>query len=90
MKQYVLTANLEVIGTFHTLEEALKERNEQIRKEVYERYDNDEIDKYAVEDWLWQLDENTDLHFVLDTGQEICFDIEEKILEEERLEEREK
>lgn len=71
------------VGAYDTLDDALKKRNELVRDAVHQMYDNDEIDKYAAEDWLWNLEENKNLEFYIDEGPGISFDIEEKYIEED-------
>lgn len=55
MKIYkvVKTNNDEIVGEFITLEEAVKCIARLVKAEAYKLYETDEIDKYAVEDILF-------------------------------------
>lgn len=53
MYKVVKTNNDEIVGEFTTLEEAVKCIARLVKTEAYELYETDEIDKYAVEDILF-------------------------------------
>ena len=55
MKMYkvVKTNNDEIIGEFKSLDGAVKRVVELVRDEAYALYQNDEIDKYAMNDILF-------------------------------------
>lgn len=74
---YSISLNGEEKARVSTLEEALTKRNELVKDTLSTLYDNDEIDKYAVEDWMWGLDENKDLEFYVDEAYGYEFKIEE-------------
>ena len=55
MKTYkvVKTNNDEIVGEFGTLDEAVNCIAQLVKTEAYELYETDEIDKYAIEDILF-------------------------------------
>ena len=53
MYKVVKTNNNEIIGEFGTLGEAVSCIAQLVKTEAYELYETDEIDKYAVEDILF-------------------------------------
>lgn len=53
MYKVVKTNNNEIIGEFKTLDGAVKRVVELVRDEAYDLYQNDEIDKYAMNDILF-------------------------------------
>lgn len=53
MYKVVKTNNDEIVGEFKTLDEAVKYIAQLVKTEAYELYETDEIDKYAVEDILF-------------------------------------
>ena len=65
---YQLKVDGDVVSTHRTLEEAFKARNEKVREICLELYDNDEIDKYAVEDWCSGLDTDKSMEYYIDEG----------------------
>lgn len=74
---YILYVDENAVSTHRTLEEAFKARNDKVREICLELYDNDIIDKYAVQDWCSDLDNNKDMFFYIDEGCGYSFDIEE-------------
>jgi len=73
---YNLKLDGNIVSTHRTINEAFKARNEKVREICLELYDNDTIDKYAVEDWCFGLDSNKDMSFYLDEGCGYSIDIE--------------
>lgn len=65
---YQLKVDGDVVSTHRTLEEAFKARNDKVREICLELYDNDEIDKYAVEDWCSGLDKDRSMSYYIDEG----------------------
>jgi len=72
---YILNVDGNAVSTHSTLEEAFKARNDKVREICLELYDNDIIDKYAVEDWCFDLGNNKDMSFCIDEGCGYTIDI---------------
>jgi hypothetical protein len=77
LTMYNLTVDGNIVSTHNTLDEAFKARNAKVREICLELYDNDTIDKYAVEDWCFDLDSDRNLSFSLNVGPGYSIDIVE-------------
>ena len=73
---YNLKVDGNIVSTHRTLGEAFKARNDKVREICLELYDNDTIDKYAVQDWCFELDNNKNMSFYIDEGCGYSIDIE--------------
>lgn len=60
-----------------SLEELLKIRKKSIYDTLIEFEENGYCDKYAFEDWLFNIDENKELNFYLNEGPGVNFEIKE-------------
>ena len=65
---YDLKVDGETVSTHTTIDDAFKARNAKVREICQQLYDNDEIDKYAMQDWCFDLDNNKDMKFYLNEG----------------------
>ncbi len=65
---YNLKLDGNIVSTHRTINEAFKARNEKVREICLELYDNDTIDKYAVEDWCSGLDKDRSMEYYIDEG----------------------
>lgn len=65
---YQLKVNGEAVSTHETLEGAFQARNEKVREICLELYDNGEIDKYAVEDWCFDIESDRRTEFFINEG----------------------
>lgn len=72
---YDLKVDGETVSTHTTLEDAFKARNAKVRAICRELYDNDTIDKYAMQDWCFDLDQNKNMTFYLNEGCGYSIDI---------------
>lgn len=72
---YNLKVDGNIVSTHSTIEEAFKARNAKVREICRELYDNDTIDKYAVNDWCFDLDNNKNMSFYIDEGCGYSIDI---------------
>lgn len=63
---YNLKVDCEVVSTHETLEEAFTARNDKVREILNNLYDDDVIDKEAMVDWGFGLEENKELEFYID------------------------
>ena len=73
---YKLKVDGNIVSTHNTLDEAFKARNDKVREICLNLYDNDTIDKYAVQDWCFDLDNNREMSFYIDEGCGYSIDIE--------------
>ena len=74
---YILTVDGNAVSTHSTLEDAFKARNEKVREICLDLWDNDTIDKYAVEDWCSDVKNNREMSFYIDEGCGYSIDIVE-------------
>ena len=72
---YKLKVDGETVSTHKTLDDAFKARNAKVREICQELYDSDTIDKYAMQDWCFGLDNNKDMSFYLDEDCGYSIDI---------------
>lgn len=72
---YELQVDGETVSTHETLDDAFKARNAKVREICYELYDSDTIDKYAMQDWCFAIDNNRDMSFYLDEDCGYSIDI---------------
>jgi hypothetical protein len=73
---YKLKVDGNLVSTHNTLDEAFKARNDKVREICLNLYDNDTIDKYALQDWCFDLDNNREMSFYIDEGCGYSIDIE--------------
>ena len=73
---YKLIVDGNIVSTHNTLDEAFKARNAKVREICLSLYDNDTIDKYGVQDWCFDLDNNREMSFYIDEGCGYSIDIE--------------
>lgn len=73
---YKLKVDGNIVSTHNTLDEAFKARNDKVREICLSLYDNDTIDKYALQDWCFDLDNNREMSFYIDEGCGYSIDIE--------------
>jgi hypothetical protein len=73
---YKLKVDGNIVSTHNTLDEAFKARNDKVREICLNLYDNDTIDKYALQDWCFDLDNNREMSFYIDEGCGYSIDIE--------------
>jgi len=74
---YNLKVDNEIVSTHETLEEAFTARNAKVRKILNDLYDDDVIDKEAMVDWGFGLEENKDMEFYINEHCGYAVDIEE-------------
>jgi hypothetical protein len=74
---YILNVDETAVSTHSTLDDAFKARNEKVREICLDLLDNGTIDKYAVEDWCFDLDNNREMSFYIDEGCGYSIDIVE-------------
>lgn len=74
---YDLKVDGETVSTHTTLDDAFKARNAKVREICQELYDDNTIDKYAMQDWCFDLDNNKNMSFYLNEGCGYSIDIVE-------------
>ena len=74
---YILKVDENAVSTHRTLEDAFKARNEKVREICRDLCDDGTIDKYAVEDWCFGLENNREMSFYIDEGCGYSIDIVE-------------
>lgn len=74
---YFLTVDENTVSTHRTLEDAFNARNEKVREICLDLWDNGTIDKYAVEDWCSDIENNREMSFYIDEGCGYSIDIVE-------------
>ena len=80
---YILKVDENAVSTHRTLEEAFKARNDKVWDICLDLLDNGTIDKYAVKDWCFGLENNREMSFYIDEGCGYSIDIVES--ESERV-----